>query len=85
MTAFLDGLSPAEMQALPWLFDFWALDHQLPPDGDWRTWLILGGRGAGKTRAGSEWVRRQVEGARPRDGEREIPREQHGQPEAVPY
>ncbi len=31
---------------------------QLPPDGEaWRTWLILGGRGAGKTRAGAEWVR----------------------------
>ena len=25
---------------------------------DWTTWLILGGRGAGKTRAGAEWVRR---------------------------
>ena len=31
--------------------------HQLPPDGDWTTWLVLGGRGAGKTRAGAEWVR----------------------------
>ena len=31
--------------------------HQWPPDGDWTTWLILGGRGAGKTRAGAEWVR----------------------------
>lgn len=29
--------------------------------------MILGGRGAGKTRAGSEWVRAQVEGAGPRD------------------
>ncbi len=38
----------------------WALDarpDQKPPDGDWLTWLILGGRGAGKTRAGAEWVR----------------------------
>ena len=36
--------------------------HQRPPDvanngKDWTTWLILGGRGAGKTRAGAEWVR----------------------------
>ena len=30
---------------------------QLPPNGDWRVWLILAGRGFGKTRAGSEWVR----------------------------
>lgn len=64
---FLDGLSPAELRALPWLFEFWALDHQVPPEGDWRTWLILGGRGAGKTRAGAEWVRGMVEGSRPRD------------------
>ena len=50
------------MLALPWLFEFWALPHQLPPDGDWKAWVIMGGRGAGKTRAGSEWVRRMVEG-----------------------
>lgn len=48
--------------ALPWLFEFWALPHQLPPEGDWKSWVIMGGRGAGKTRAGSEWVRRMVEG-----------------------
>lgn len=35
---------------------------QLPPDGAWRTWLLMGGRGAGKTRAGAEWVRGLVEG-----------------------
>jgi len=32
-----------------------------------KTWVILGGRGAGKTRAGAEWVRCQVEGATPLD------------------
>jgi len=53
--------------ALPYLFEFWALEHQLPPEGNWRNWLILGGRGAGKTRAGAEWVRAQVEGAMPLD------------------
>jgi phage terminase large subunit-like protein len=41
----------------------WAHDHQLPPEGDWRVWLLLGGRGAGKTRAGAEWVRAMAEGA----------------------
>ncbi len=65
--AFLEGLSGNVLAALPWLFEFWALDHQLPPEGDWRTWVILGGRGAGKTRAGSEWVRSRVEGSRPMD------------------
>ncbi len=49
------------------MFDFWAHEHQLPPDKDWNSWVILGGRGAGKTRAGAEWVRSQVEGARSRD------------------
>ncbi|WP_152467041.1 DNA-packaging protein [Sulfitobacter sp. THAF37] len=46
------------------------MDHQLPPEGAWRTWVVLGGRGAGKTRAGAEWVRAQVEGARPMDAGR---------------
>ena len=39
---------------------FWhlfGLGHQRPPPDDWTTWLLLGGRGAGKTRAGAEWVR----------------------------
>ncbi len=35
-----------------------ALDHQEEPEtGDWTVFLLLGGRGAGKTRAGAEWVR----------------------------
>ena len=40
-------------------FRFWGrIGKQLPPDGEaWRSWLIVGGRGAGKTRAGAEWVR----------------------------
>ncbi len=64
---FLSGLSEGALLALPYLFEFWALEHQLPPEGDWRTWVIMGGRGAGKTRAGAEWVRSQVEGAAPLD------------------
>jgi phage terminase large subunit-like protein len=64
---FLNELDEGELMALPFLFEFWAMDHQLPPEGDWRTWVILGGRGAGKTRAGAEWVRSIVEGARPLD------------------
>ncbi len=31
--------------------------YQIEPAGDWTTWFILGGRGAGKTRAGAEWIR----------------------------
>lgn len=61
-------LSPATLRALPWLFALWAMPHQMPPEGAWRTWVILGGRGAGKTRAGSEWVRALVEGPTPLAG-----------------
>ncbi len=64
---FLNELDEGELLALPYLFEFWAMDHQLPPEGSWRTWIILGGRGAGKTRAGAEWVRSMVEGAGPLD------------------
>lgn len=67
---FLSELGEGELSALPYLFEFWALEHQLPPEGNWRTWAILGGRGAGKTRAGAEWVRAQVEGSRPLDAGR---------------
>lgn len=48
-----------------WLTHCWSLlgrPSQKPPEfsqggGDWTLWLVLGGRGAGKTRAGAEWVR----------------------------
>ena len=65
--AFLDSLEEGELLALPYLFEFWAHPHQLPPEGQWRSWVILGGRGAGKPRAGAEWVRSLVEGSKPRD------------------
>ncbi|MGI9388586.1 MAG: baseplate megatron protein TIM-barrel domain-containing protein [Boseongicola sp.] len=39
----------------------------MAPKGSWRTWVILGGRGAGKTRAGAEWIRGEVEGFGPID------------------
>ncbi|MBV9843411.1 MAG: DNA-packaging protein [Sphingomonadaceae bacterium] len=38
----------------------WSLDRRIaqqPPEGDWRVWLLMAGRGFGKTRAGAEWVR----------------------------
>ena len=65
--AFLGGLSENALLGLPWMFDFWAQKHQLPPEGGWKSWVIMGGRGAGKTRAGAEWVRSMVEGAGPED------------------
>ncbi len=44
---------------------FWARPEQRAPDGEWLTWLVLAGRGFGKTRAGSEWVREMVCGTTP--------------------
>lgn len=53
-------------EAKAWLGSFWpffARPDQLAPDGDWTVWLVMGGRGAGKTRTGAEWVRAVVAGA----------------------
>ncbi|MXP11030.1 DNA-packaging protein [Pseudoblastomonas halimionae] len=51
-------LAPHELAALgSYYWEGWARDAQLPPREAWRTWLIGAGRGFGKTRAGSEWVR----------------------------
>lgn len=64
---FIASLTDQTLMALPFLFEFWALPHQRETVGDWASWVIMGGRGAGKTRAGAEWVRQQVEGAEPLD------------------
>jgi phage terminase large subunit-like protein len=53
---FLQSLSDEEAAFVEddWLA--WARDEQLAPDGGWRIWLFMGGRGSGKTRAGAEWI-----------------------------
>lgn len=55
------SLSDEEAAALLYTWEVWARPNQLEPEGDWTTWLILAGRGFGKTRTGSEtiikWVR----------------------------
>ncbi len=58
----LAGLSRIELKFLISEWSVWARDDQLAPPGDWTVWLALGGRGAGKTRAGAEWVRDAVHG-----------------------
>ncbi|RPF71260.1 DNA-packaging protein [Aurantiacibacter spongiae] len=58
---FLAGLREDEQLTLQGHWPLWARAEQLPPDGDWRIWLICAGRGFGKTRAGAEWVRRIAE------------------------
>ena len=43
-----------------WDWYIWSRPTQEPPKGDWRFWLILAGRGFGKTRTGAEWVKAQI-------------------------
>ncbi|MBX7513792.1 terminase family protein [Qipengyuania sp. GH38] len=50
-------MSEGELGEFAYDFQNHAHDGQLPPEGDWYIWLVMAGRGFGKTRAGSEWVR----------------------------
>lgn len=54
----LSGLDP---ETLRWDWSFWGRPEQQAPVGnDWNVWLVLAGRGFGKTRLASEWVRDQA-------------------------
>lgn len=56
----------AEVRAhLRWHWPFWARPNQLEPPGNWRIWAAVAGRGFGKTRLGSEWVRKVMCGDTP--------------------
>lgn len=55
-----DTLSPEEQEQAMWDWSIWAREKQLAPPGNWRVWLILAGRGFGKTRSGAEWIRQKV-------------------------
>src|SRR5581483_2846921 len=52
----IDGVPLENIPALYRDWQFWARDAQLPPGGGWRVWLVLAGRGFGKTRTGAEFV-----------------------------
>jgi phage terminase large subunit-like protein len=57
---FLKPLSGPVKRALFHEWSWQAHGGQRPPEGDWRTWLLMAGRGFGKTRAGAEWVMARV-------------------------
>jgi len=57
----LARLSDRQRRSLRTHWQFWAHSGQLAPQGDWHGWLIMAGRGFGKTRAGAEWVRATAE------------------------
>jgi phage terminase large subunit-like protein len=58
-------LTQVECGSLFYDWSLWARPDQLPPPGDWVTWLILAGRGAGKTRTGAEAVRHWIKAYSP--------------------
>ncbi len=56
--AILAGMDP---EALVWDWSVWGRPEQFAPTGDdWNVWLVLAGRGFGKTRLASEWVREEA-------------------------
>ncbi|HEX6218747.1 MAG TPA: terminase family protein [Sphingomicrobium sp.] len=57
LRAFIAGCRPLDLLLLDSQFEMWAQKGQLPPQAEgWRVWLMLAGRGFGKTRAGAEWI-----------------------------
>lgn len=54
--ATLSSLSEAQRRELLERWERWAHAGQVPTADGWRIWLILAGRGFGKTRAAAEWV-----------------------------
>lgn len=58
--AFLNKLTESELETLAYDWTFWARDKQRLPDAPFFIWLILAGRGFGKTRTGAETVRQWV-------------------------
>ncbi|MEZ5334381.1 MAG: terminase family protein [Methanolobus sp.] len=62
----LSDLSDDEIQQLEYDWKFWARPNQLSPAGDWQYWLVLAGRGYGKSRTGAEWIRERVESGKAR-------------------
>jgi len=68
LVELFSALTDEEAMLLQYQWSFWARPRQLPPtispQTSWLTWLILAGRGFGKTRSGAEWVRSLVENYR---------------------
>jgi hypothetical protein len=53
---FVNSVSDEAVLRLYFDWDIWARSDQRPPSKAWSKWLLMGGRGSGKTRAGAEWV-----------------------------
>lgn len=67
--AIINGLSDEDLSSLEFDWQFWGRpEQQLPAGDDWLTWILLAGRGFGKTRTGSEAIRALVCGPTPHSG-----------------
>jgi hypothetical protein len=64
--AVMKILTENQAEAIVHSWDCHARPNQLPPPGDWRVWLLLAGRGFGKTRTGAETVRAAIEAGKKR-------------------
>jgi len=62
--AVINSLSATQKQALLYHWATWARPSQIAPKWLWRVWLLLAGRGFGKTRCGAEFIRQEVDGNR---------------------
>ncbi len=58
---FASTLEPTQQQDILYEWRLWQRPKQAAPEGNWRVWLVLAGRGFGKTRTGAEFVREQVD------------------------
>jgi predicted phage terminase large subunit-like protein len=58
LSSLYDQLAPDERALADWQMRWWQTrrPHQIPPEGDWTIWLMLAGRGAGKTRTAAEML-----------------------------
>lgn len=64
--AVYEQMTDADKAKALFTWELWRRPGQEPPPGSWRFWLLRSGRGYGKTRAGAEWVRQQVESGKRR-------------------
>lgn len=58
--SYFNSLSAKDLESLKSRWEVWARDNQLAPEGDWSVWLLLAGRGFGKTRCIIEWMRQKI-------------------------
>lgn len=60
LRAWLAAITEADAEQLLYDWRFWARPEQICPPGNWRSWFYRSGRGSGKTRTGTEFVREEI-------------------------